>query len=148
LSYLFHPPSLGRLEFIPALKSYLDGFAKRSGIDISLYIAQNVGRLPVNLETDLFRVVQEALYNVFRHSGSRRATVLVQKQLDQLLLQIKVAGHGLRSPSTEPEATVPFGIGIPSMKERLRRWGGQLQIESTHDGVLLVARIHTPTVEI
>jgi len=146
LSYLFHPPTFGRLDFISALKSYLDGFARRSGLDVGLYTAQNVGRLAENLETDLFRVVQEALYNVFRHSGSERATIFVETQGDEIVMRIRVAGPD--RGTSEAENGAPFGIGMPGMRERLRRWGGHLEVESAHDGVLLVARVPLRTVEL
>jgi two-component system, NarL family, sensor kinase len=145
LSYLLHPPSLDRVGLIPTLRWYVDGFARRSGIAVSLEAAPDIGRLPQEMETDLFHVVQEGLSNVFRHSGSHTAAVLIEKRADHLLLQIKDAGRGLQTWTIQPDSAAPTGVGIPSMKERLRRQGGRLDIESNHDGVRLVAQVPIPT---
>ncbi|HYR84194.1 MAG TPA: histidine kinase [Terriglobia bacterium] len=147
LSYLLHPPSLDRIGLIPTLKWYIDGFTRRSGIAVSLEAAQDIGRLPEEVETDLFHVVQEGLSNVFRHSGSRSATVLIEKRADQLVLQIGDAGRGLQDWTIQPESAARLGVGIPSMKERLRRLGGHLEIESNNDGVRLVAQVPIQTRE-
>ena len=145
LSYLLHPPEFERVGLLPTLRWYVEGFAKRSGIAIRFDAPSDLPRLPTDMEKDLFRVVQEGLFNVFRHSGSRSASVLLERRIDGLGLAIKDNGRGLRS-STGPSDSLPdtLGVGIPSMRARLRRLGGDLRIESSSDGVLLAARVPFP----
>jgi len=147
LSYLFRPPISDRIGFVPALKRYLAGVATRSGIDIRLYAGRDLGTIPSELETDLTRLIQEALYNVFRLSGRRRATVRVDKQTDHVVLKIEVTGHH-RTTSEQSDDTFPFGIQLLSMRERLRRWEGQLEFQPVDEGVVLVAKVPVLTARI
>jgi two-component system, NarL family, sensor kinase len=139
LSYVIHPPTLDRVGLIPTLQWYIDGFVRRSGVTVQLHADEGVGRLPLEVETDLFRIVQEGLSNVLRHSGSNVASVLIERRGDQVVLQIKDNGRGMAGGANS-DAT-EFGIGIPSMRERLRRLRGHLEVKSAADGVALVARV-------
>jgi two-component system, NarL family, sensor kinase len=139
LSYVIHPPALDRVGLIPTLEWYIDAFVGRSGLKVQMH-AENVGRLPLEMEIDLFRVVQEGLSNVFRHSGSDNASVLMERRNDQVVLQIKDNGRGMRR-DVSADATERFGIGIPSMRERIRRLGGVLEVKSAADGVAVIARV-------
>ena len=147
LSYLSHPPELERTGLISALRWYVEGFRKRTGIAVDFQVARGMTRLPNEMEIDIFRVVQEGLFNVFRHSGSQSATILLQGDNGHVVLQIKDNGHGMHDDVAHPERQPQAGVGISSIRERLRRWGGQLKIESSSDGALLVADVPVPTQE-
>jgi signal transduction histidine kinase len=133
---------LDRAGLIPTLRWYIDGFVRRSGIDIELH-ADDIGRLPLEVETDLFRIVQEGLSNVLRHSGSRVASLIIKRQGDEVLLQIKDTGRGMPHARADSDVTGRFGIGIPSMRERVRRLSGHLEVRSA-DGVALLVRVPVP----
>jgi PAS domain S-box-containing protein len=140
LSYVIHPPALDRVGLIPTLRWYIDGFVRRCGVKVQLQADEGMGRLPLEVETDLFRIVQEALSNVFRHSGSNVASVLIERRGDEVMLQIKDNGRGMPR-GANLDAIDRFGIGIPSMRERLRRLSGHLEVKSATDGVVLLARV-------
>jgi PAS domain S-box-containing protein len=141
LSYLSHPAELERTGLISALRWYAEGFKKRTGIAVDVQVATGLTRIPNEMEVDLFRVVQEGLFNVFRHSGSQSVTVLLQGDEDHVVLQIRDSGHGMHDGPDRYESESPAGVGISSIRERLRRWGGNLKIESNGDGALLVADV-------
>jgi two-component system NarL family sensor kinase len=123
VSYLLHPPELDELGLESALASYVDGFARRSGIQVDLDVAPDLGRLPQELETALFRIVQEALSNVHRHSGSSTASIRLVRGPSGVTLEVIDAGCGMPSNATP-------GIGIASMRERAQQLGGGLDISS------------------
>jgi two-component system, NarL family, sensor kinase len=141
LSYLLHPPMLDQAGLVSALKWYINGFTKRSGIEVGLAATPNMGRLPRGMEMDLFRVVQETLTNIHRHSGSSTAAIRVTKQSSQLVLQIKDRGCGMpaKAATTEAEGVGSLGVGIVGMRQRLRQLGGRLEIESTAQGTTVTA---------
>jgi signal transduction histidine kinase len=140
LSYVIHPPALDRVGLIPTLRWYIDGFVRRSGVKVELDANENVGRLPLEVEMDLFRIVQEGLSNVVRHSGSNVASVLIERRGDQVVLQIRDNGRGMPRGANS-DAIDRFGIGIPSMRERLRRLSGHLEVKSAAGGLALIARV-------
>jgi signal transduction histidine kinase len=142
LSYTLHPPALDRHGVMPSLDWYIQKFAERTGMEISLDASPDLGRLPLEMETDIFRIVQEGLSNIVRHSGSRTASVQIKKRSGQFVLQIRDKGRGLPDRNVDSENGSRFGVGLPSMRERVRRWGGHLHIRSGDDGVLLL--IHVP----
>jgi len=141
LSYLLHPPMLDQSGLIDALKWYVDGFVKRSGIDVEVLSFQDIGRLPSELETALFRIVQEGLTNIKRHSGSSSANIKLEKQDGHIVLQIRDYGHGLPAKTSRVESNGEDspGVGIPGMRQRLRQFSGDLRIESNDRGTLLTA---------
>ncbi len=141
LSYLLHPPLLDEFGLGSALKWYVEGFNKRSGIDVALDVSDNLPRFASDKETALFRVVQESLTNVMRHSGSRKAWIRVT--LDDELVQVEVEDEG---SGMDPAILAPLacgakalGVGIPGLRERLRQLGGRLEISSSSGGTRLVA---------
>jgi len=140
LSYLLHPPLLDDLGLIPALQWYVRGFMERSGIQVELHVNGEIGRLPTDLETALFRVTQESLTNIHRHSGSPSAIICTTQVQDEVVLQIKDRGRGISGNGTSPVAPQP-GVGIMGMGERLRQLGGQLDIESSDQGTIVTARV-------
>jgi len=149
LSYLLHPPMLDQAGLVSALPWYIDGFVRRSGIDVALVVTQEIGRLPREMETDLFRVVQEGLANIRRHSGSRTATVRLEKQGAVLVLQIADQGRGIpeRDETAAPNGVESLGVGIVGMRHRLRQLGGQLKIDSGGQGTIVTATLPLPAEE-
>ena len=140
-SYLLHPPILDQAGLALALQWYVEGFTKRSGIYVNLIVLEEIGRLPLEVETALFRIVQESLTNIRRHSGSETASIRLEKQTSEVKLEIADHGHGMAS-SGLPDAidnVAELGVGIPGMRQRLRQLGGRLHIQSTNHGTTIVA---------
>ena len=140
ISYLLHPPLLDEAGLPPALRCFVEGFAKRSNIAVNLEISENLGRLPHEIEISVFRVVQECLANVHRHSGSRTAAVRVIREKTYVKLEIEDAGRGLALEGLSAQA----GVGVLGMRERLRNLGGTLDIRSSSEGMRLTAVIPVP----
>jgi PAS domain S-box-containing protein len=140
LSYLLHPPLLDQAGLVSALQWYVEGFSKRSGIYVNI-TAQPIGRLPSEVETALFRIVQEALANVRRHSGSETASIRLETRSNEVVLEIKDTGRGLRAqnPFESTEDFHELGVGIPGMRQRLRLLGGRLEITSNGGGTSVSA---------
>jgi len=137
LSYLLHPPMLDEAGLVPALKWYVEGFANRTGIKVDFTVNERVTRLPVNVETDLFRVVQECLANVHRHSGSSRVAVQLDRDTRNVFLKVRDWGAGMPVNSNGKGAFVAPGVGIPGMRERVHEHGGRFEIRSDETGVLV-----------
>ncbi|MGA3294381.1 MAG: PAS domain S-box protein [Candidatus Acidiferrales bacterium] len=130
VSYLMHPPLLDEAGIGPAVQWYARGFAERSGIDMHVEIAKELGRQPKEIETTAFRIVQEALTNVYRYSGSRTAFIRLAPRDEGLLVEIRDEGRGLAPPHTRRSANAPAGVGIAGMRERVEQLKGVLEIES------------------
>jgi PAS domain S-box-containing protein len=141
LSYVLHPPLLDDLGLVRALNWYVQGFVKRAGIEVLLEVKNEVGRLPLEMETDLFRVVQEGLTNIRRHSNNQRAIIRLERQETQLILQIEDRrGDSPAATDTEKRSFDEGpGVGIPGMRERLRQHGGSLEIRSESTGTTVTA---------
>ena len=142
LSYVLHPPLLDELGLGSALNWYVEGFQKRSGIEVKVDVPAKVARLSGDKETALFRVVQEALTNVLRHSGSARAWILVSEKDNGLLITVRDEGRGMAIPKPgAPEKHPKLGVGILGMRERLRQLGGGMEIESGKWGTKVMAYV-------
>jgi two-component system NarL family sensor kinase len=143
LSYLLHPPFLDEAGLVTAVKWFVRGFIQRSGIRVELLLMQDIGRLPTAVETALFRVVQESLTNIHRHSGSSIATICVTRDHDTVLIRIGDEGHGFASPLTIDDNITArsAGVGLLGMSQRLKELGGQLEIESNSKGTTVTAKI-------
>lgn len=139
LSYVLHPPMLDEIGLASALKWFVEGLERRSSIDIELEADDGMERLPLTVERDLFRIVQEGLSNVIRHSGSRKAVVRLTRQIDQALLQIQDFGRGMPAGFDASDSRQVAGLGILGMRERLRYVKGRLEIESGPQGTTLTA---------
>jgi two-component system, NarL family, sensor kinase len=128
ISYLLHPPTIEEMGLESALEWLVRGFSGRSGITISLQLATDIGRLRAETELTIFRVTQEALDNVYRHSGSSTAAVRLFRESERIVLEVADQGHGMQPPSggLVPEVTV----GISGMRERVEDLGGMFGIES------------------
>jgi PAS domain S-box-containing protein len=135
LSYLLHPPLLEERGLEDAMRHYLEGFAKRSGIQVLLEVSSDFGRLARDVELAFFRVAQEGLANVQRHSGSSQAKIRLSRSADEVILEVGDNGPGACG---ESEA-LPFevGVGITSMNERVKLIGGQLMIASGSQGTIV-----------
>jgi signal transduction histidine kinase len=131
-AYLLHPPALDQLGLESALNSYADGFARRSGIQVDVRIPPGLGRLPAQVETAVFRIVQESLANIHRHSGSKVARIRLARRAGELVLEVEDEGRGVRAPAF-PSAEPAFaaGVGIEGMKQRARELGGTLEFSPT-----------------
>jgi signal transduction histidine kinase len=135
LSYVLHPPSLDQAGLAGAIRDYVRGFTERSGIHVGLELSADVGRMPRDVELALFRVVQESLANIQRHSGSHDATIRLDRAAD-LVLEISDSGRAASAslPRHAPRSPLQFGVGIQSMQERVNLIGGRLEIVSTTRG--------------
>ena len=142
MSYLLHPPMLDEAGLASALRWYVDGFTQRSGIQVDLEIAEDFGRVQPEVETAVFRTVQECLTNVHRHSGSKTANVRLLQSGGELCLQVKDDGTGMAAEKLDQIASdgTP-GVGIRGMRERLRQFGGTLEVDSNHTGTTVEVRV-------
>jgi PAS domain S-box-containing protein len=129
VSYQMHPPLLDEAGIGPAVQWYARGFSERSGIDVRVEIVNEVGRQSTEIETTAFRIVQEALTNVYRHSSSRTALIRVMRRKEDLVVEIGDEGRGLAlSASAGKRATL--GVGITGMRERVEQLGGAFELDS------------------
>ena len=139
ISYLLHPPILEDFGLESALTWYATGFGERSGIQINVKIDPDLGRFSSDLELIVFRVVQEALGNIHRHSGSSTAEVSLSRDSNNIRLLVRDEGCGFPDRLVDPKRGVlpPVGVGIAGMRERIRQFGGTLEIASSSSGSLL-----------
>jgi two-component system NarL family sensor kinase len=136
ISYLLHPPTLDDIGLQSAISWYARGFSQRSGVQVELDLAQEIERLPRDVETMMFRVVQEGLTNIHRHSGSASATIRLMADAENVVLELVDRGRGM--PRKLQGGTVEeFGVGIAGMRERVRQLGGRLEILSGRHGTTL-----------
>ena len=136
VSYLLHPPLLDESGLLPALHWYFDGLKKRSELRITFdYMPRVFPRLSSELETTVFRIIQEALTNVYRHSGSEDARIDISQEIDRVRLRIRDFGKGI-----DPTAGTT-GVGISGMKERVRQLNGELRVSRAEPGTLVEAII-------
>jgi len=140
LSYLLYPPMLDESGLEDAISHYVEGYGERTGVQVNVQVSPNLGRLGRDTEMVLFRVVQESLTNVQRHSGSRRAYVRLDRVEDQVILEVRDEGRSTGRKGKEVRKILP-GVGISSMRERVRQIGGELEIESTSAGTTVRATI-------
>jgi signal transduction histidine kinase len=146
-SYLLHPPLLDENGLPAALSWYLRGLTERSGLDIVFNISEEFGRLPRDLELAVFRLVQECLTNVHRHSGSKSAGIQITRDSDRVLIEVRDQGRGMSPEKLAEVQTKGSGVGIRGMRERLCQFHGEMLIHSTSVGttVLLTIPIPEPT---
>jgi PAS domain S-box-containing protein len=140
-SYLLHPPLLDETGISSALSWYVQGLAERSSLKIDLQLPDNLGRLPPEMELVIFRLVQESMTNIHRHSGSK--TALIRLELEETTVHVKVEDQG-RGMSPERLAAIQSqgtGVGIRGMRERVRHFGGNLVIESNASGTKIYATL-------
>jgi len=142
ISHLLHPPLLDEAGLSSALRWYIDGFAQRSNIQVDLELPDDFGRLSRELETAVFRIVQECLTNIHRHSESRVAKIRLVRSAKDVRVEVEDRGKGIpREKQYEIASMGTPGVGIRGMRERLRQLGGNMEINSNGKGTVIVARL-------
>jgi PAS domain S-box-containing protein len=143
MSYLLHPPLLDASGLPGAIRWYTQGVTERSGLQIDLNITQNFGRLPGEIELALFRIMQEGLTNVHRHSGSKKATIRIAREADGVSLEIEDEGRGISPERLARIQRQGSGVGITGIRERIRHFGGLMNIQSCESGTRISVMIPT-----
>ena len=136
ISHLLHPPLVDELGFVAAARAYLEGFSKRTGVQVQLELSEPEERLPRDLELVMFRVLQEALTNIQRHSKSEKAAVEFRADRQKATLKIQDFGIGL-PPGLLGASGSKLGVGLAGMKERVREYDGHFEICSDTSGTLI-----------
>jgi signal transduction histidine kinase len=146
-SYLLHPPLLDEAGFTSAAQWFVEGFAKRSGVKVRMDVETESERLPIGIETALFRVLQEGLTNAHRHSGASEISICFQRQLETATLEIRDSGRGIPPAVLNRlrAASAESGVGLAGMRERLNKLNGKLEIEADDHGTLLRAIVPLPS---
>jgi two-component system NarL family sensor kinase len=137
MSHLLHPPLLDEVGLLSALSWFLEGLAKRSGIETTLDVQpKDFPRLSTDVETAVFRIVQEALTNVFRHSGAQKVWINLTQKDGFIVVAVRDDGKGIGDSVVEmrPDSV---GVGIGGMKQRAREFGGELKLTNVHPGTLV-----------
>jgi len=140
-SYLLHPPLLDENGLASALHWYVQGLSERSGLQIQLDIPEEFGRLPRELELVVFRIVQESLTNIHRHSGSKTARIRVARKADTITVDVQDQGGGMAPEKLADIRGGRSGVGFQGMRERLRQFEGVLNIESDSSGTRVFVAI-------
>jgi signal transduction histidine kinase len=143
ISHLLHPPLLDEIGLLPAIRMFAEGFAERSSVKVDVELSPEIGRLPPNVEISVFRVVQECLTNVYRHSGSKTAYIKIAPAQEKLLT-VQVCDEGKGMPRSNGVTASPgsnHGVGLSGMRERLRELGGTLEIKSSEKGTTVIAAV-------
>ncbi len=142
ISHLLHPPLLDEAGLASALRWYVDGFAVRSKIRVDLDLPEDFGRLPRESETAIFRVVQECLTNIHRHSGSLIAKIRLRQRDAGVIVEIEDRGKGIPlEKQQEMTASGTPGVGIRGMRERIRQLGGTLEVNSNNSGTVVAVKL-------
>jgi PAS domain S-box-containing protein len=141
-SYLLHPPLLDENGLSQAIQWYMQGLKERSGLDIKMFVPDDFGRLPADLELAVFRIVQESLTNIHRHSGSKTGTIRLSRDADGIAVEIRDYGKGLSPEKLSQIRTHRTGIGLTGMRERVRHYHGQMDFQSNGNGTTI--SVHFP----
>jgi signal transduction histidine kinase len=146
MSYLLHPPLLDEMGLGSAIAWYAEGFAQRSGIRVDVEIPETLQRLPSEIETTLFRVVQQSLANIHRHSGSAMAMIRISIDEDSVGVEIRDEGRGISSEILAGfrSGTRLLGVGLAGMRERIRDMGGNFEIDSSEKGTSIQVALLLP----
>jgi signal transduction histidine kinase len=140
-SYLLHPPLLEEGGLAAALRCYIDGLRQRSHLDITLHISEQFERFPEEIELPLFRIVQECITNILRHSGSKTAVIRLVHDLNAITLEVQDQGSGMPIEKLSEIQSRGSGVGIRGMRERVRQFGGTVTIESSAAGTRVLVSI-------
>jgi two-component system NarL family sensor kinase len=148
ISYLLHPPLLDELGLTSAVAWFVNGFKNLTEIDVVVDLAPDMGRLPHDVETAIFRIVQESLTNVHRHSGSRMAAISLQRQRGNVVLEVSDRGKGISGVRLSQIARgESSGIGLRGMRERVKSLGGEIDIAAFDGGTHVRVAIPLPREE-
>lgn len=134
ISHLLHPPVLDELGLPTALRWYVDGFSQRSGVNVTLEFPEDLPRVERGLETTLFRIIQEGLTNIHRHSGSQEAFVKIESHQDKIQVTLRDSGQGIPPQVLRKIESGKSGVGLTGMRERARQQGGTFRIDSSNSG--------------
>lgn len=141
-SYLLHPPMLDEIGLPSALVGFIEGFSQRSNVTVTLEAAPDVGRLSQEYELALFRVVQECLTNIHRHSGSSTAKVRLSRTSDEIRLEVEDSGKGMdQATRAKVAAGESAGVGMRGMRERIKILSGQVSVKSDRSGTLIAVTL-------
>jgi signal transduction histidine kinase len=138
MSYLLHPPLLEEMGLSSAIPWLVDGFTQRSGIAVRLEMPSDLPRLPQPVELVLFRVLQESLTNIHRHSESQSAAISIRCDESGIRVSVEDCGVGFVTDGNRPKAA---GVGIAGMRERVRELSGDLSITSSAAGTKIEVRL-------
>jgi two-component system sensor histidine kinase UhpB len=142
VSHLLHPPLLDEVGLESAVRELIEGFAQRSKIDVNLVVSPDFERLSEDYEIAIFRVVQECLTNIHRHSGSRTAQIQLSRQNGCVHCEISDQGKGLpHGHPLDPNSSATLGVGLRGMRERVRQLGGILEIHSNSKGTTVAVEL-------
>ena len=141
ISYLLYPPMLEEMGLQTAIEWHVDGFTKRSGIQVDCEVQPDLGRLPRDVEVAVFRIFQESLTNIHRHSGSPTAEVRLWLEDGKVILEVRDKGKGAPASILEfsNDALGTLGVGLRGMRERVRQLGGKLELSSSEKGMTVRA---------
>jgi len=138
-SYLLHPPLLDESGLAAALPWFVRGLSERGGIDIRLDISEKLGRLPHDMELVIFRLIQECLTNIHRHSGSKTALIRIVRDEERVRIEVADQGKGIPRERIAEIQARGNGLGIRGMRERVRQFNGEMKIESNGSGTTISA---------
>jgi signal transduction histidine kinase len=144
MSHLLHPPMLDEVGLLSAIGWYVDGMNQRTGIQTSLQVEpHDFPRLAPDLETAIFRIVQEALTNVFRHAGANHVWILLSQRGVQTMVTVRDDGRGIgaKIAQLQPES---LGVGIRGIKQRAKEFGGELRVSNANPGTIVEVLIPSP----
>jgi signal transduction histidine kinase/CheY-like chemotaxis protein len=141
ISHLLHPPMLDEAGLEFALQWYVEGFAERSKIDVNFELAPDLGRLPREVETTIFRLVQECLTNIHRHAESSVAHIRLMRDEQEVCLEVRDKGKGMPAGRLGASGPSKAGVGIQGMRERVRQLSGKLEIRTGSAGTAVLARL-------
>jgi signal transduction histidine kinase len=133
MSHLLHPPLLEEMGLVSAIPWFIEGFRERSGVAVDLQMPSDLSRMPQSIEIVLFRVLQEGLTNIHRHSGSKVASIRLAVTAETVSLTLEDHGRGF---PTNPRV-MRTGVGVASMRERVRELSGDFRISSTAQGTVV-----------
>ena len=145
-SYLLHPPLLDESGLCSAISWSVQGLLERSGLEVRLDLSEEFGRLPTDMELVIFRLVQECLTNIHRHSESKTASIRLARESNQITLDIRDQGNGMLPARLAEIQSGRSGMGIRGMRERLRQFEGTMNIESGTSGTHVFATIPLPKI--
>lgn len=137
ISYLLHPPLLEELGLASSLRSLAEGFSQRSGITVSLQIDDGLARLPGAVEISIYRIIQECLTNIHRHSGSPTAQVRLEQLPAAIQVEVQDEGRGIPAESNSSGS----GVGLAGIRERTEELGGRMEIHSNHEGTRVIVQL-------
>jgi two-component system, NarL family, sensor kinase len=147
MSHLLYPPLLDDVGLHSALTEYVNGFAARSGVQVALDLPPVMERLDRDYALSLFRIVQECLTNIHRHSGSKTASIRIVREDGEIALDVRDEGRGIRAERLSEIQSRGSGVGMRGMRERILQLSGTMRIQSDGSGTRIHVVIPTPAIE-